>query len=881
MSNPESPDELRQLADEATNMARAAYRDTTRLIRLLAAVGGSSSPEVLMGDMLAVLSEVFGADVTLVARPRAGRLLVAQACGLADNDPAWTEGWPLDEHSEKLLARPGTAATSGLPPVLAEVRAESATWATMSGESGNELVIVCRSDGRPFTLMDRQVVLSVTDRLRSALDVARHAGAMERLAQSSHRLVRQLDLWVLLDEGVTELRGLCSADDAWLLTVDPDGRPGELRTGSGAHRVDPAADPVGWSENVERAAPFEYRDGELHVMSLPILRGEKPVAVLYASRSGQPFSPSISGIAAIFAGNLGAAMENAELYRALGDSERSLRTITDSISDMVAVVDADGRIRYASPSYRRGLGIEPDRLVGSDLSGRVHTDDAAAVRSAVADTVRSLDGTGDIKVEYRLAGADGWFWVESAFRQPLDEGDSAVVSTRVIDDRKRLETELLRRATHDPLTGLANRALIAQTLTDALARTDLGSAVGLLFCDLDKFKTINDRLGHESGDSLLAQVAYRLGSIVGTGDLLGRFGGDEFVVVLAEVADLTEVTRTARRAAQALEDPFLLNGELVRVTSSIGGVVGVRGQSTVSVMMRDADAAMYAAKARGSGLIEVFDDDASHRSLDLLDLRFELAFALERRQLKVQYQPICDLATGELLGFEALARWHHPLRGNVPPGVFIPLAEESGAILEIGAWVLDQACAQLARWQQLPGGAGLRMNVNISPAQLDDRRRAQQLLGTIATYGVDPSDVCLEVTEYNYVRAAATESANELRAAGVRFALDDFGTSYASMSRLKLFPIGTIKIDRGFVAGMVTDAVDRSVVVGVLAIGESLRLSVVAEGVETVQQQQALLGLGCRQAQGYLFAPPLDPDGAEQAVLRGRCGAGVANPVGG
>ena len=173
------------------------------------------------------------------------------------------------------------------------------------------------------------------------------------------------------------------------------------------------------------------------------------------------------------------------------------------------------------------------------------------------------------------------------------------------------------------------------------------------------------------------------------------------------------------------------------------------------------------------------------------------------------------------------------------------------------------------------------MNVNISPAQLDDRRRAQQLLGTIATYGVDPSDVCLEVTEYNYVRAAATESANELRAAGVRFALDDFGTSYASMSRLKLFPIGTIKIDRGFVAGMVTDAVDRSVVVGVLAIGESLRLSVVAEGVETVQQQQALLGLGCRQAQGYLFAPPLDPDGAEQAVLRGRCGAGVANPVGG
>jgi diguanylate cyclase (GGDEF)-like protein len=423
-----------------------------------------------------------------------------------------------------------------------------------------------------------------------------------------------------------------------------------------------------------------------------------------------------------------------------------------------------------------------------------------------------------------------------------------------------LYAELRQRATRDPLTGLANRELAAQRLDQVLAR-GAGPMVGVLFCDLDGFKAVNDRLGHEAGDDLLQQVALRLTRGLRPTDLLARFGGDEFVVVLHETRGLAEVTDVGRRLVDGLHEPFILDEERVAVSASVGGVIGARGQTTASAMLRDADAAMYVAKSRGPGVVEVFDEAASHRSLDRLSIRSELQRALDRDQFEVVYQPIVELDTGQPVAFEALLRWTHPQRGVISPDVFIPLAEETGKIIPIGTWVLEQACRQLAVWQRLPGWHRLRLNVNLSAAQLWQSEVAGQVLSLIRGAGVEPEDVWLEVTERSHAGDDVTGVTEQLRSAGVHFALDDFGSSYSNLAYLKQFPAECLKIDASFVAGVASDGTDRSIVVAIMAIAESLGLDVVAEGIERPAERDALLGLGCRLGQGYLFAPGLSgPD---------------------
>jgi diguanylate cyclase (GGDEF)-like protein len=740
-------DRLRRELAEATDAVTAAYRDTTRLIRLFQVLGQQAAPDMLVDQTLTVLSEVFFADVACVGGVFGSRLVVIGSCGLPEDDPAFRDGWALRGGAAEALmygrpvARTGTVAADELPPSVAALGVASAVWVPLSAHGDtNDLLMLFRRRREAFAPSDLAVLSSVAYRLCLAVQERERTAVMERLAQSGHRLTRHLDLEPLLDEAVELLRQLTAADRAWIVTFE--GGQERLR----AHRGLPPSTVAGWPRPVRGAVPPAGP-----VLRVPVLHEGVPTAALFAARDRlRPFARDAREATTIFANQLAVAMANAELCRAL-----------------------------------------------------------------------------------RLG------------------------------------------ATHDSLTGLGNRVLVRQRLDEALRR-DGAANVGLLFCDLDGFKSVNDRLGHEAGDDLLQQVADRLRHGVRPGDLLARFGGDEFVIVVDGVEDHAEVTKLGWRVVRALDEPFRLSGERVRISASVGGVLGVRGRSTASAMLRDADAAMYVAKEKGTGLIEVFDDAASHRSLQRLDLRSELLHALDRDELQVHYQPIVALDTGRILAFEALLRWTHPHRGAISPEEFIPHAEDIGAIISIGEWVLRQACRQLSAWRRLARSQRVGISVNVSAVQLGQPHLVSQTLKVIREAGVDPSDVWLEITEHSYVRDDVSASAAALRTAGVHFALDDFGTAYSNLSYLKRFPFEMVKIDRSFVSGVAHTEADRGIVRAIVAIADSLGLDAVAEGIETDEQRAALLELGCRVGQGHRLSPPLPADQAAALLTRGSPAPGAA-----
>jgi diguanylate cyclase (GGDEF)-like protein len=423
-----------------------------------------------------------------------------------------------------------------------------------------------------------------------------------------------------------------------------------------------------------------------------------------------------------------------------------------------------------------------------------------------------------------------------------------------------LEHALARSALSDELTGLANRSLLLDRLGAATGRR---APVAVLFIDLDGFKLINDGFGHETGDRLLVDVAARLRDAVRPSDLVARMGGDEFAVLCEPVDGERDALAVARRIQARLAEPFAIAGQRRQVRASIGcrytepgGDDGETGAGP-EALLRDADVAMYQAKAAGKNRVEPYSAATRARILRRLELEHELRRAVGGRELAVHYQPQVDLVTGRLVGVEALVRWPHSRFGAVSPEEFVSVAEETGLIAPLGAWVFDEACRQLAAWRRLPELAGLTVTVNVSVHQLEDPRFALQVAGSLEVSGVPASSVCLELTESALMAAGGgpLEVLEALKAHGVYVAVDDFGTGYSSLASLKRLPVEVLKVDRSFVGGLGTDPEDSAIVASVLSLAHAMGLHVVAEGVETALQAAELLALGCTVAQGWLFSP--------------------------
>ncbi|HEX2700670.1 MAG TPA: EAL domain-containing protein [Acidimicrobiales bacterium] len=441
---------------------------------------------------------------------------------------------------------------------------------------------------------------------------------------------------------------------------------------------------------------------------------------------------------------------------------------------------------------------------------------------------------------------------------------SALHNTHLIE-------ELRAQALRDPLTGLPNRTLLIDRLAHALHRLRRRQgAVAVLFCDVDRFKVVNDSLGHHAGDELLVAVAHRIESGLRAGDTATRFGGDEFVVVCEDVRDEVQAAAVAERLAASLAEPFLLRGEDIYVTASVGVAMSFDPDEDPRALVRDADAAMYEAKAQGRARCVVFDNPMRERAVARLEVENDLRRAIERGELRVHYQPNIKIDGLQMVGAEALVRWERPGRGLVPPSDFIGMAEETGLIVPLGRFVLDEACRQVAEWMK-DGlvDESFVISVNLSPHQLCSTNVLDHVHGAITASGINPSQLCVEVTETALVddSRGATETIRRIHGLGVRIAIDDFGTGYSALSYLHLLPVEILKIDRSFVGRLGPDPRDRAVITGLVDLAHALGLTVVAEGVETADQLADLSAMSCDVAQGYYFAKPQAPQ-AMRAVLR-------------
>ena len=804
--------------------------------------------EVLAGERQRRLREVGGVDriAATIAAPIVldGEVVATLRLDTYGDPEAFCEvGCPIAE-----------AYASQVGWVLARWQAEAA--AAREAEAYRGLYAEAARRAREYEVLDglRQAVaggLELDEVLRLTADAV--ARALEAPMVTVY----------LLEEGELRLRhalGYRRVMDTMALGQGVTGRV--AATGVPAMVTDVAADP-------DFLSPDE---SVLSEIAVPLVADGEVLGVLNAESGERVFGGDDLRLLLAIRDQVGIAVQRARMWASLRSSEARFRLLAEHARDVVCLHEPSGRITYVSPAVREVLGHAPEELLGKEPFEHVLEADRAQLLDEFGDPTRLAARP---PPTYRAKTKDGrTLWLEASVRAITDaagEVEALVSITRDVTERRSFEERLRRAALYDDLTGLPNRALLLDRLAHAIERRrrHAGARYALVFLDVDGFKEFNDSLGHAVGDALLQAFAGRLRDAVRAVDSVARLGGDEFCVLLADLESDDEAERTAARLQEALSQPFSVAGRQLRTSASLGVAKGRAGYAVPSDVLRDADIAMYRAKAGGTGRMAVFDVGMRAEAVARLELEHDLRRALEDDELDVVYQPVVRLADGQVVGFEALARWRHPTQGPVPPDVFVPLAESTGLIVAIDRLVVWRACRAMAAWRA--AGHDWTLSVNVSSHHFSVGDVVGTVESALRDSALEPQALRLELTERVLLAHPdrAREALARLRVHGTLVQVDDFGTGYSSLAALQRLPIDALKLDRSFVAGLRDGAYP--LVAATAQVAHHLGIEVVAEGIETASQRKTLAELGCRFGQGYLFARPLDEDEVP-AWAADRCG---------
>jgi len=583
------------------------------------------------------------------------------------------------------------------------------------------------------------------------------------------------------------------------------------------------------------------------------------------------------------------------MLRESAKREELFRIVAQNAADMIALVDVKGKRLYNSPAYERILGYSMEELGETSAFEQIHVDD----RYKVLEAAREARNTGVGKsLQYRIRHKNGsWRILESnASTIKNEDGDveKLVIVNRDITERKQAEEDREHNSFHDSLTGLPNRRLFLDRLHRAFVRAQRnpGYQYAVLFVDMDGFKQINDTMGSVVGDQLITEMGNRLATCLRLDDtvarptgklpsddaLLSRSGGDEFIILLESVRHPSDAMRVARRIQGAIGAPFVVQDREIITPVSVGIALSDPAQREPEDLLQEAETAMRRAKALGGSRCEVFDEGMHTRAVNRLKLETELRTAFERSQFRVYYQPIVKLENRQIVGFEALLRWHHPEQGVISPYKFLEAAEDMGLLVSIGKWVISEACKQMSDWQAHFPSAGLYMTVNISSKQFAHPELVNDIRSALQEIRLDPSKLQLEISETVTMAdpKLASNVLSQLKHLGVRISLDDFGSGFSSLSWLRRFPLDVLKIDRSLVDNMLTDRPSADIVELTIGLAHGLNLQVIAEGIEAGTHLDRLRKFGCEFGQGYLFSQPLEADTAQQLLRQHNLRAGAA-----
>jgi len=809
--------------------------------------------------------------------------------------------WEQDEHYRFTLYRPSREPDAALGALVGRTSweffgapAEPDGWASFvatleqRAEFRDELhCLGSEAAGARYFRLSGQPVFDRRNRFKGYRGIAREVSAeihAQRLRRLEHEIAHTLADAENLAAGLSAvIRAMCEAQD-WTAgnfwSVDPQRdtlwhEAGWCSAGDDRRSVLSAGDrlphwlshgPV-WigdvvrdprTSRLERAETNGWNTG----LVVPVKVGGATVGVLdfYAPRVAAP-EPQFLRILRRASDEVGRFYQRALALEKLRESEERFSSTMELAAIGIAHVEDGGRFRYVNPQLCSMLGYTEQELLTMTVKDVSHPGDANATDD-LRDQLRS-GAIQSFKLEKRYLRKDGSpIWVGLTIACKRDRAGKCLYDISIVEDissRKGAEERIQYLATHDGLTGLPNRVMFQQLLGLSIETSRrYGRKLAVLFIDLDRFKVINDTLGHEAGDVLLREIGARLRECLRASDVVARLGGDEFVVLLQEVNDPAQAASVARNILSVVMKPVVILGQECRVTASIGVCLHPDDGQDDQSIMKNADMAMYLAKEEGKNNFQFFTSRMKPHSIERLSLETNLRRALELDELTLHYQAKVNFRTGAITGVEALLRWHNPELGSVSPARFIPLAEETGLIVPIGKWVLRTACAQSVAWQK-QGLPPVRMSVNLSMRQMNDEGLIREIEAVLAETGLDPSLLELEVTESTIMHNAerAVRLLTSIKELGVRLAIDDFGTGYSSLAHLKRFPIDTLKVDRSFIREVPNDAEDRAIAEAIIAMGKTLSLTVVAEGVETPEQQAFLSDRLCDEMQGYYFSTPV------------------------